>query len=75
MTTKTPPDFRAFTAIKREGQKDFWIDVGAAFLHQDGAGMNVVLQAMPLDGRIILRPFTNEGRKELADQTNQNSRC
>lgn len=71
MTTKTPPDFRAYTAIKREGQKDFWVDVGAAFLHQDGAGMNVVLQAMPLDGRIILRPFINEGRKEAAAEPNR----
>ena len=66
MTSKTPPDFRAYTAIRREGQKDFWVDVGAAFMHSDGSGMNVVLQAMPLDGRIILRPFVNEGRKDSA---------
>lgn len=72
MTAKIPPDFRAYTAIKREGQKDFWVDVGAAFMHQDGSGMNVVLQAMPLDGRIILRPFVNEGRKEPAEQTHRN---
>lgn len=64
MTSKTMPDFKCYTTIKRDGQKDVWIDVGAAFLHQDGAGLNVILQALPLDGRIVLRPYVNEGRKD-----------
>jgi len=71
MTTKTRPDFRAYTVVERDGQKPVWIDLGAAFLHQDGAGMNVLLQAHPLDGKIILRPFTNEGRKESASTTDR----
>lgn len=66
MTTKALPDFRAYTVIERDGQKPIWIDLGAAFLHQDGAGMNILLQAHPLDGKIVHRPFTNEGRKEPA---------
>ena len=63
MTTKTPtapkprPDFEAFTTRKREGQKDVWIDIGAGFLHADGAGINIILAAIPIDGRIILRPM------------------
>jgi len=64
MTSKAMPDFKCYTTIKREGQKDVWIDVGAAFLHQDGAGLNVLLQALPLDGRVVLRPYVNEGRKD-----------
>ena len=72
MTAKPLPDFRTYTIVKREGSKDIWIDLGAAFLHQDGAGINVLLQATPLDGKIVLRPFVNEGRKEPADQTNRN---
>ena len=59
MTTHKPrPDFQAYTTRKRpDGQKDIWIDIGAGFLHQDGAGINVILQATPIDGRIILRPM------------------
>jgi len=49
------PSFRAYTIIKRDGQDDFWLAIGAAFMHQDGDGYNVVLQALPIDGKIVLR--------------------
>ena len=49
------PAYRAFTVVKREGQDDFWLAIGAAFMHQDGDGYNVVLQALPIDGKIVLR--------------------
>jgi hypothetical protein len=51
----TQPAYRAYTVIKREGQDDFWLAIGAAFMHQDGDGYNIVLQALPIDGRIVLR--------------------
>lgn len=47
--------YRAYTVIKREGQDDFWQALGAAFPHQDGKGFNIVLQAFPIDGKIVLR--------------------
>jgi len=55
------PAMRAFTVIKREGQDDFWLAIGAAFAHQNGDGFNVILQALPIpdkDGqcKIVLRP-------------------
>jgi hypothetical protein len=50
------PSYTAYTVHKREGQDDFWTPIGAAFMHQDGDGYNVVLQALPLDGKIVLRP-------------------
>jgi len=49
------PAYRAYTIVKREGQDDFWLAIGAAFMHQDGDGYNVVLQALPIDGKIVLR--------------------
>ena len=33
---------------------------GAAFQHQDGDGFNIVLQALPIDGKIVLRPPKGE---------------
>jgi hypothetical protein len=55
------PAYRAFTVVKREGQDDFWIAIGAAFAHEKGDGFNVILQALPIsagDGtcKIVLRP-------------------
>jgi len=47
--------YRAYTVLKREGQDDYWLAIGAAFMHQDGDGYNIVLQALPIDGKIVLR--------------------
>ena len=62
-SNKRLPDFRAYAVVKREGQKDFWLDVGAGFQHRDGTGLNVLLHAMPLDGKIVLRPMTDDSSK------------
>lgn len=55
MAATQQPNYRAYTVIKREGQDDFWLAIGAAFMHQDGDGYNVILQALPIDGKIVLR--------------------
>ena len=54
------PDFRVYTVIKRDGKDDFWLNIGSAFKHGNGEGFNVLLQAMPLDGKLVLRPFKDE---------------
>jgi hypothetical protein len=58
------PAYRAYTVLKREGQDDFWQALGAAFPHQDGKGFNVVLQALPIDGKIVLREPQEDDRSE-----------
>src|SRR3954467_6272533 len=54
------PTHRVYTVIKRDGQDDYWLNIGLAFPHRDGKGFNVVLQALPLDGKIVCREITNE---------------
>ena len=49
------PTYTAFTVVKREGKDDYWLNIGAAFMHEDGDGFNVVLQALPINGKIVLR--------------------
>jgi hypothetical protein len=53
--TAQQPTHQAYTVVKREGQDDFWLNIGAAFMHQDGDGYNVILQALPINGKIVLR--------------------
>ncbi|HEY1474012.1 MAG TPA: hypothetical protein VGF53_08015 [Pseudolabrys sp.] len=72
-TTHQQPAYQAYTVIKREGQDDFWLNVGAAFAHKDGDGFNVVLQAMPIDGKIVLRPPKNKD-EEPAPMNNDRRR-
>jgi hypothetical protein len=55
MANSQQPTHRVYTVIKREGEDDFWLAIGAAFAHQDGKGFNVMLQALPIDGKVILR--------------------
>ena len=44
------PTHRAYSVIRREGQDDFWLNIGLVFPHKDGSGFNIMLQAFPLDG-------------------------
>ena len=41
---------------KQDGEADSsWSKIGVAFLHKDGKGLDVVLDALPVSGRIVLR--------------------
>ena len=66
MADKQPaaPTHRVYTVIKREGQDDYWLNIGLVFPHKDGNGFNIVLQALPLDGKIVCREITNEEGEE-----------
>ena len=59
------PAYRAYTVIKREPgadgkNNDFWLNIGVAFPHDDGQGFNLLLQALPLDGKIVLRTYKED---------------
>ena len=62
------PTHRAYSVIRRDGQDDYWLNVGLAFPHKDGVGFNIMLQAFPLDGKIVCREIGED--TEYVDQTN-----
>ena len=80
MAQNQQPSHRAFTVIKREGQDDFWLPIGAAFPHQSGDGFNVILQALPIpngDGqcKIVLRPPKgDDDDQQPQERTDQNNK-
>jgi len=51
------PAYRAYSVIKREGKDDYWLNLGVAFKHEDGEGFNILLQALPTDGKLVLRTY------------------
>jgi hypothetical protein len=67
------PSHRAYSVIRREGQDDFWLNIGVVFPHKDGSGFNIMLQAFPLDGKIVCREVGEDG--EAAEQPPQNDRA
>jgi hypothetical protein len=50
----------------KEGAKDYWLRIGTAFAHENGEGFNVLLNANPLDGKLVLMPprEQDEGQQE-----------
>jgi len=52
--------YRVYSIIERPKQEDFWLNVGMAFPHEKGDGFNVVLQALPLHGKLVLRAYDPE---------------
>lgn len=56
------PTYVAFHV--REGQNGgFWTRIGAAWEHNDGKGLNIQVDAVPLDGRITLRVPSEEPKQ------------
>ena len=58
------PAFRAYTVIKRDGKEDYWLNLGVAYAHEDGQGFNLLLQALPVDGKLVLRTYKESEEAE-----------
>ena len=48
------------------GQKSYWTRIGRLFPHKDGKGYDLVLNALPINGRIVVRQ--EEPKEETAPQ-------
>jgi hypothetical protein len=60
--------------IRREGQDDFWLNLGLVFPHKDGGGFNIMLQAFPLDGKIVCREIADDGQADDREPVRSNER-
>jgi hypothetical protein len=49
------PDFLVYQVIDRDDDKGIWNNIGAAWRHKDGQGLNIILNSVPLDGRLAVR--------------------
>ncbi len=52
--------------VRGEGKNAFWTKIGAAWIHEDGQGLNLSLDFIPTgnDGRLVIRI-----RKDKAELT------
>jgi hypothetical protein len=65
------PTHRAYSVIKREGQDDYWLNLGLAFPHKDAKGFNIILQAIPFDAKIVIREITGDDKDAEDERTRQ----
>ena len=64
-TTTKKPAFVAYHVKNRDGGGEgYWTRVGVAFANNDGKGFNVLLDVIPLDGRITLRVPSEKPQSE-----------
>lgn len=66
MTTTKKPAFIAY-AVTGEGKQAFWTRIGSAWQHQHGEGFNIELNALPVNGRIVLMPPKAEDSTDGAE--------
>lgn len=67
MMSGEKPSHKAFVVEDRGEGNDadaFWTRIGSAWPHKDGKGLNVVLSALPVGGRVVLREYTDEDAAE-----------
>jgi hypothetical protein len=53
--SKKPSHYVYTVRQGKENSQDFWTKVGVAFEHNDNKGFSVILEAMPLDGKLTIR--------------------
>ena len=64
MSDGKSPTHRVYTLVERkdaDGELDtFWLNIGSAWPNKDAKGFNLTLQALPLDGKLVLREIKEE---------------
>jgi hypothetical protein len=60
--SNSKPSLIAYTVKNRgKGKSAIWTKIGAAWPHADKPGLSIELEALPLDGRIVLIEPKAEG--------------
>lgn len=57
------PSHTVYTIIETGGEKSRWLECGVAFQNRDGS-LNVLLNALPVNGRLQLRSPNGRGEPE-----------
>ena len=59
--TTNRPSHRVY-AVTKNGERNFWQPIGAAWVHGDGEGFNMKLDFLPLNGAeiVIRKPKADE---------------
>jgi hypothetical protein len=54
--SSVPPYLLGYTVRPgNKGEKSYWSKIAVAWAHKDGQGYNVQMDALPVDGKLVLR--------------------
>ena len=71
INTKLKPFLLGYTVRETEQSgKAYWSKVAVAWMHEDGYGYNVHMDALPVDGKLVLRtvPQDHDDTGELFEE-------
>lgn len=68
--TGRKPDQIAYTVKDSPDGKGYWNRVGAVWNHKDGRGAELILDSIPMDGRITLREQREQRMQDYQDERN-----
>jgi len=74
MAGNNRPSHRVYAVRERVDDDAFWTRIGSAFPHQDGKGFNIVFDAVPVDGRAVLRELKDEDEEDAPKEKTTRSR-
>ena len=58
-TENKAPTHRAYSVrnFGEDNKKSYWTQIGSAWAHSDGKGYNILLESVPVNGRLTIRPI------------------
>lgn len=58
-TENKAPTHRAYSVrnFGDDNKKSYWTPIGSAWAHKDGKGYNILLESVPVNGRLTIRPI------------------
>lgn len=62
--TTNRPTHGVYMVAERKGKRAFWTKIGAAWPNQDGKGYSFQLDALPVNGRMVMRELTADEAEE-----------
>lgn len=54
--------------VQGDGDNARWIKIGAAWLHADNKGANLILDALPLTNKVVVREFSKDDAEDKGAQ-------
>lgn len=66
--TGRKPDQIAYSVKESPDGKGYWNRIGAVWNHKDGRGAELILDSIPMDGRITLREQREQRMQDYQDE-------
>ena len=53
--------------MRSEPRGPYWLNLGACYPHEDGEGFNLLLNALPVDAKLVLRRYKEKPEEQEAE--------